>query len=137
MKRGVMTWDAFSREFIDVAAGRVFVRRAGSGPVVLLLHGYPETNVAWRKVAPGLANEFTIVAADLPRYGESTVSDATRVSPIAQHHRTVGRLRRPVESPARCSERAGHDQSCRADQRGRQGGQIVIREAASLIAPLP
>jgi haloacetate dehalogenase len=71
-----MTFDAFSREFIDVAAGRVFVRRAGSGPVVLLLHGYPETNLAWRKVAPDLANEFTIVAADLPGYGKSTLSDA-------------------------------------------------------------
>ena len=71
-----MTFDAFSREFIDVAAGRVFLRRGGTGPAVLLLHGYPETNLAWRKVAPYLANEFTIVAADLPGYGESTLSDA-------------------------------------------------------------
>jgi haloacetate dehalogenase len=69
-----MTFDAFSREIIDVTTGRVFVRRAGSGPVVLLLHGYPETNLAWRKVAPDLANEFTIIAADLPGYGESTLS---------------------------------------------------------------
>jgi haloacetate dehalogenase len=71
-----MTFDAFSREIVDVEAGRVFVRRAGSGPVVLLLHGYPETNLAWRKVAPDLANEFTIVAADLPGYGDSTLGDA-------------------------------------------------------------
>jgi haloacetate dehalogenase len=71
-----MNFDAFSRLNVDVAAGRVVVRRAGSGPVVLLLHGYPETSLAWRKVAPGLANKFTVVAADLPGYGESTLSEA-------------------------------------------------------------
>jgi ketosteroid isomerase-like protein len=57
-KRPCMTFDdEFSRETIDVEAGRVFVRRGGSGPVVLLLHGYPETGLAWRRVAPALANE--------------------------------------------------------------------------------
>jgi haloacetate dehalogenase len=70
-----MTFDAFSRETISVAAGRVFLRRAGHGPAVLLLHGYPETGLAWRKVAPDLANEFTVIAADLPGYGDSIMSD--------------------------------------------------------------
>jgi haloacetate dehalogenase len=70
-----MTFDAFSGEIIDVEAGRGFVRRAGSGPVVLLLHGYPKTSLAWRKVAPDLANDYTVVAADLPGYGESTLAD--------------------------------------------------------------
>jgi haloacetate dehalogenase len=70
------TFDTFSRELIEVPAGRVCVRRAGSGPVVLLLHGYPETSLAWRKVAPALAREFTVVAADLPGYGDSAWSSA-------------------------------------------------------------
>jgi haloacetate dehalogenase len=70
-----MTFDTFSREVVRVAAGTVAIRRAGSGPAVLLLHGYPETSLAWRKVAPDLANEFTVIAADLPGYGESTLSD--------------------------------------------------------------
>jgi haloacetate dehalogenase len=69
-----MTFSGFSRDLVQVAAGRVLVRRAGSGPVVLLLHGYPETSLAWRKVAPDLAREFTVVAADLPGYGDSTLS---------------------------------------------------------------
>jgi haloacetate dehalogenase len=43
---------------------------------VLLLHGFPETSVAWRKIAPGLTEQFTIVAADLPGYGDSSLSDA-------------------------------------------------------------
>jgi haloacetate dehalogenase len=70
-----MTFDALSREIVRVATGSVLVRRAGRGPVVLLLHGYPETSVAWRKVAPCLANEFTVVVADLPGYGDSTLAD--------------------------------------------------------------
>jgi haloacetate dehalogenase len=45
---------------------------AGSGPPLLLLHGYPETHVMWRKVAPQLAKKFTVVAADLRGYGDSS-----------------------------------------------------------------
>ncbi len=44
---------------------------AGSGPPLLLLHGYPETHLMWRKVAPQLARKFTVVAADLRGYGDS------------------------------------------------------------------
>lgn len=44
----------------------------GSGPPLLLLHGFPETRACWRKVAPGLAKHFTVVAADLRGYGQST-----------------------------------------------------------------
>ena len=43
----------------------------GSGPPVLLLHGYPQTHVMWHKVAPVLAERFTVVAADLRGYGDS------------------------------------------------------------------
>ena len=43
----------------------------GSGPPVLLLHGYPQTHVMWHKVAPRLAADFTVVAADLRGYGDS------------------------------------------------------------------
>lgn len=43
----------------------------GSGPPLLLLHGYPQTHAMWHKVAPRLAREFTVVAADLRGYGDS------------------------------------------------------------------
>ena len=39
---------------------------------VLLLHGYPETRVHWRRVAPGLAERFTVVAPDIRGYGFSS-----------------------------------------------------------------
>ena len=43
----------------------------GNGPPVLLLHGYPQSHVMWHSVAPLLAEDFTVVAADLAGYGAS------------------------------------------------------------------
>jgi haloacetate dehalogenase len=48
-----------------------FVRIAGSGQPLLLLHGFPETHLMWRDVAPILAETFTVVCADLRGYGQS------------------------------------------------------------------
>jgi len=45
---------------------------AGNGPPLLLLHGYPQTHIEWRDVAPKLAKKFTVVAADLRGYGDSS-----------------------------------------------------------------
>ena len=43
----------------------------GSGPAILLLHGYPQTHVMWHKVADQLAEHYTVVASDLRGYGDS------------------------------------------------------------------
>lgn len=48
----------------------------GSGPPLLLLHGYPQTHVMWNKVAPTLAERFTVVATDLRGYGDSSKPDS-------------------------------------------------------------
>jgi haloacetate dehalogenase len=56
---------------VDVGPTRIFVRSRGSGPPILLLHGFPQTHVMWRKVAPLLASQFTVVCADLRGYGQS------------------------------------------------------------------
>jgi haloacetate dehalogenase len=45
---------------------------AGNGPPLLLLHGYPQTHIEWRKIAPQLSQRFTVVAADLRGYGDSS-----------------------------------------------------------------
>src|ERR1700688_4424126 len=45
---------------------------AGSGPPLLLLHGYPQTHIEWRDGAPQLAKKYTVVAADLRGYGDSS-----------------------------------------------------------------
>src|SRR5687767_15648878 len=49
----------------------------GSGPPLLLLHGHPQTHAMWHKVAPLLARDFTVVAADLRGYGESSKPPTT------------------------------------------------------------
>ncbi|HEX5507024.1 MAG TPA: alpha/beta fold hydrolase, partial [Pseudolabrys sp.] len=49
----------------------IFLRRAGSGPAVLLLHGFPQTHLMWRDIAPLLAQHFTVICADLHGYGQT------------------------------------------------------------------
>ena len=48
------------------------VRSAGSGPPLLLLHGHPQTHAMWHRVAPSLAERFTVVAMDLRGRGDSS-----------------------------------------------------------------
>jgi haloacetate dehalogenase len=50
---------------------RIFLRRGGAGPALLLLHGFPQTHCMWRRVAPALARRFTVVCPDLRGYGRS------------------------------------------------------------------
>lgn len=68
----------FASEWISTRNGRIFARVGGKGPPLLLLHGFSETHVMWHRVAPLLAEKFTLVIADLPGYGWSDVprSDA-------------------------------------------------------------
>lgn len=58
---------------LDVDAGGVRFAGVigGAGPPLLLLHGFPETHIAWRKVAPILARRHSLVIPDLPGYGAS------------------------------------------------------------------
>jgi haloacetate dehalogenase len=49
----------------------IFARVGGAGPPLLLLHGFPETHLMWREVAPRLARDFSVVCADLRGYGRS------------------------------------------------------------------
>ena len=57
--------------FDDTTVEGIHVRVGGSGPPLLLLHGYPQTHVMWHHTAPRLAERFTVVAADLTGYGSS------------------------------------------------------------------
>ncbi len=61
----------FTTAEIDVGETTIFTRSQGSGPPLLLLHGFPETHLMWRGVAPLLAENFTVVSADLRGYGQS------------------------------------------------------------------
>ncbi|MEO8538413.1 MAG: alpha/beta fold hydrolase, partial [bacterium] len=72
-----MLFDGFESRDIATPSGSVHLRVGGSGPVLLLLHGYPETHVMWHAVAPALAERFTVVCPDLPGYGDSEKPPST------------------------------------------------------------
>jgi len=61
----------FRVEKIPVGPVSVHAVVGGSGPALLLLHGYPQTHAIWHKVAQRLATRFTVVATDLRGYGDS------------------------------------------------------------------
>jgi haloacetate dehalogenase len=65
-------FDGFETTEIDTGEARIHVRRAGSGPPLLLLHGYPQTHAMWHRIAPALAEDFTVVLTDLRGYGASS-----------------------------------------------------------------
>ena len=63
--------DEFEEFDIATTGTTIHGRRGGQGPPVLLLHGIPETHLMWHRVAPRLAERFTVVATDLRGFGDS------------------------------------------------------------------
>jgi haloacetate dehalogenase len=67
----------FRPAMIEAGEATIRVRYGGSGQPLLLLHGLPETHLMWHKIAPRLAQDFTVVVADLRGYGESSKPAST------------------------------------------------------------
>jgi haloacetate dehalogenase len=67
----------FELSTINTGEAQIRVRRGGSGPPLLLLHGFPQTHAMWHLIAPPLARDFTVVATDLRGYGDSSGPDTT------------------------------------------------------------
>jgi haloacetate dehalogenase len=65
-------FEGFERRIIEIEGIDIACVIGGSGPPVLLLHGYPQTMALWARVAPQLARQYTVVCADLRGYGDST-----------------------------------------------------------------
>ncbi len=61
----------FRAQRVALGDATIFARIGGSGPPLLLLHGFPQTHLCWSRVAAALAGTFTVVLADLTGYGES------------------------------------------------------------------
>ncbi|OLC76599.1 MAG: hypothetical protein AUH72_18625 [Acidobacteria bacterium 13_1_40CM_4_65_8] len=62
----------FETRKIPTTGATINVRRGGSGPPLLLIHGYPQTHVEWHKIVAELAKRFTVVLVDLRGYGDSS-----------------------------------------------------------------
>lgn len=65
-------FEGFEQARITTRQAEINLVRGGQGPPVLLLHGYPQTHAMWHLVASRLAEDFTVVAADLRGYGDSS-----------------------------------------------------------------
>jgi len=108
----------FEPRTLHVDGASVFLTIGGDGPPLLLLHGFPETHIAWRKVAPQLSRVATVVAADLPGYGKSQrpPGDDRR-----EHHSKRAMARTLVEAMAALGYQRfgviGHDRGARVAYR--------------------
>ncbi|WP_448639660.1 alpha/beta fold hydrolase [Geodermatophilus sp. URMC 63] len=105
---------------ITVGEVSLRVRAGGDGPPLLLLHGYPETHLAWALVAGELARDFTVVAPDLRGYGESSKPAAVPT------HESYGK-RAMAQDCTRLMQQLGFD---RFDVAGHdRGGRVAYRMA--------
>jgi haloacetate dehalogenase len=111
-------FDGFELSRIEVGEATLRVRVGGSGPPLLLLHGYPETSAMWGEVAGDLARAFTVVAPDLRGYGESAQP------PTVPTHETFGKRAMAADGVALMHQLgfdrfdvAGHDRGARVAYR--------------------
>ncbi len=70
-------FEGFELSSVDTGETTIRMRRGGTGPPLLLLHGIPETHLMWHKVAPRLAEDFTVVVTDLRGFGDSGTPPST------------------------------------------------------------
>jgi haloacetate dehalogenase len=64
-------FEGFAARRVTTSGTEIFLFTGGSGPPLLLLHGYPQTHALWHRVAPALSERFTLVCPDLRGYGDS------------------------------------------------------------------
>jgi haloacetate dehalogenase len=123
----------FEQRRIVTSGAEINLVTGGSGPPLLLLHGYPQTHIMWRKVAPRLAEAFTLVIPDLRGYGDSS-KPPTEADFTAYSKRALARDQ--VETMAALGfERfsvAGHDRGARVTHRLLRDHPERIERAALL-----
>ena len=129
--------ETFSFERRTVGGTEIAFRMAGGGPPLLLLHGFPQTNVMWHRIAPALAEDFTVIAADLRGYGDSATPESgpehAGYSKRAMADDMVGLMENLGH---RSFMVAGHDRGGRVAHRmARDHGDRVNRLAVLDIAP--
>jgi len=127
----------FRRSRIKTSGAEIHTLVKGEGPPLLLLHGHPQTVVCWHKVAPKLAERFTVVLTDLRGYGDSSKPDGGKDS-IAYSKREMGRDQVEVMRSLKFDRFmvAGHDRGGRVLHRMLLDSPEAITKAAVLdIAP--
>lgn len=104
----------------------------GSGPAVLLLHGFPQTRALWHKVAPVLAGHFTVVTADLRGYGASSKPEGVESYTFREMGRDMAALMAALGHDR--FDLVGHDRGARVahrmalDDAGGRIGRLVLMD---------
>ncbi|MBB4267423.1 alpha/beta fold hydrolase [Roseospira visakhapatnamensis] len=111
---------AFTDQTLTVGDSRLYISTGGEGPPLLLLHGFPQTHLAWRPVAERLADDFTVVLPDLPGYGRST-------GPVPDAVHQAYSKRAMAETLLACMRALGHGRFFVAGHD--RGGRVAYRLA--------
>jgi len=111
-------FEGFTPHRVETGEAIVNLVEGGKGPALLLLHGYPQTHVMWHKVAPRLAETFTVVAADLRGYGDSS-------KPASTPNHAAYSKRATAADQVEAMERLGHRQFLAAGHD--RGGRVLHR----------
>jgi haloacetate dehalogenase len=115
----VMDFGSFSSVEVGVGSSQIHLAIGGSGPPLLLLHGFPQTHLMWRGVAPLLAEQFTVCCADLPGQGRSALAADGEAQPYGKRA-MAGKLVSAMASLGHSRFAvAGHD----------RGGRVAYRMA--------
>jgi haloacetate dehalogenase len=127
----------FSYQRIPGADATINVAIGGAGRPLLLLHGYPETHLAWHRVAPALADEFTVVATDLRGYGDSSAPSSDE-GHRAYSKRVMARDQLAVMTALGFSRFAvvGHDRGARVAYRLALDGLYAVAAPAPRASPV-
>lgn len=132
----------FTLDRIDVGEAVLRVRHGGSGAPLLLLHGHPRTHTTWHRVAPLLADTYTVVCPDLRGYGESTAP------PTRPDHSQACKRAMAADMLALMRELghdrfavAGHDRGCYVASRlaldhPRSVTRLVVMDAVPIVEAL-
>ena len=108
----------FSAHRIRTSGAEIRCVVGGSGPPLLLLHGYPQTHAMWHKVAPALARRHTVVCADLRGYGDSSKPPTTPDhAPYAKRAMATDMVELMRDLGHRQFFLAGHDRGGRVSHR--------------------
>jgi haloacetate dehalogenase len=120
-QQGALMFDGFERRRINCGEVEVNCVVGGNGPPVLLLHGFPQNLAMWARVAPLLARDFTVVAADLRGYGD------TGKPPCAPDRSTYS-FRTMAADQVRLMENLGHStfHLVGHDRGGRTGHRMAL-----------
>jgi haloacetate dehalogenase len=116
----IMTDDlfpGFANKTPNGVAGPMFARVGGTGPAVVLLHGFPQTHACWHRVAPALAKHFTVVCMDLRGYGNSYAPRGDGSTTYSKRQMAADVVGAMAELGHRSFSLVGHDRGARVGYR--------------------